>query len=281
MQDADLATRWIPARFGGRGLSFQLLAVLQIVDEAVSENFTMRCEIQREISQAIDFKKGLSVGTTLAGLAASTSMGVLMRLNYKISSALAAIAFAVCAAPAQADYVFSGAGMSGNLAPGVESWSFNFDGGAAAGSPGNNWGSPGVGAGLRPYSRAEAAYGFDITFVGGSGFLAGSVATGNGAACAGSTFGGTTFCTISDTNIWIATVVDANTIAFRAQDESFVLETGQNYFVNIFFAGATPTSFSGRWLTEFSPDPGTVPEPGTLALLGLAAAALALTRRKA
>lgn len=205
-----------------------------------------------------------------------------MNFNKKLAAAAATAACIFAAGPAQADYLFSGSGASGNLTLGAEPWLFNADGGAGGGRPGNNWGSPGVGAGITPYSHTDAALGFDITFTGGSGFLAGSVATGNGAGCAGSTFGGTTFCTIGSTNnIWIATEIDDFTIAFRAQDPSFALTTGQDYFVNIFFAGDTPTSFTGRWITSFDPNPNDVPEPATLSLIAAALATLAFTRRKA
>ncbi len=192
----------------------------------------------------------------------------------KLAPLCAALAL-MSSLPAHADYLFSGTGSSGNLTPGAESWAFNFSGN-------DNWGSPGVGASVTPYSRASVAYGLDIDFTGSGTIIPSSITVGNGAACAGSVGGGTTFCAspFGAADIWIAFLTGPSSIAFRSQDASFNLAPGENYFVNVFFEGGTPTSFTGRWLTDFAPTP-TVPEPGSLALAGLALAGLLIKRRKA
>ena len=188
----------------------------------------------------------------------------------KALAVAAVVAGAMVASPAQADYVFSGSGLTGNLFPGAEPWEFN-----AHGS--NSWGSPGVGNGTTPYSHPLAAYGFDISFTGGGTIVPEEVTIGNGAACTGGPSGGTTFCTISPTDIWIATITGPSSIAFRAQDSNFFISQGQDYFVNIMLTGGTPTSFEGRWLTEFTP---SVPEPASMALFGVALAGIAAARRR-
>lgn len=174
---------------------------------------------------------------------------------------------ALAAAPAaHADYVFSGSGTSGNLDGSSESWAFNYDGGKARTGYLDNWGSPGVNAGVTPYSQTDAAYGMVITFSGGGTINADAVAIGNSSACAGTTQGGTTFCTQGPTDIWEAFITGPDTIEFLAQDPSFYLSQGQLYFVNIFFDGDAPTSFTGKWLTSFAPNP--VPEPGVVGMFG-------------
>lgn len=171
-----------------------------------------------------------------------------------------------------ADYTFSGSGSSGYLNGSSESWSFDYEGGST-------WGSPGVGAGETPYTQAEAAYGFEITFTGGGTIDTPSITIGNDSACVGSSGGGTTFCTASN-DIWEAIQVGPDSIDFLAQNPSFDMTTGEYYFVNVFFDGATPTSFTGAWLTEFTPTPpSSVPEPSTFVLLGSGLAGLCSSRR--
>ena len=188
----------------------------------------------------------------------------------KLSSAAVALVATVSAMPAHADFAFSGSGASGFLNGASEPWRFSADGGI-------DWGSPGVGSGVTGYSRSVSAFGFDISFTDGGRILPGSVALGNASACAGSSGGGTTFCTIGPIDIWQAIQIDDHTIDFRAQNPTFFISPGQNYFVNVFFEGPTPTAFTGRWVTDFSP---TVPEPSALALVAIAVLGLGLSRRK-
>lgn len=183
----------------------------------------------------------------------------------------------VLPAAARADYAFSGSGSSGTLVSSSETWVFNGDGGASQTGFLNNWGSPGVDRGEVAYGESSPAFGFEITFAGGGTIDAASVTTGNGAGCAGTTTGGTTFCTNAPTDIWEAFLVGPDTIEFLAQSSTFDLVDGQDYFVNIFFDGSTPTSFSGEWLTTFQPSP--TPEPSSLLLFGSGLLSLAGARR--
>lgn len=198
------------------------------------------------------------------------------KLSFAKLALTAAVAIFGAAGAAHADYAFSGSGSSGTLVAASETWSFNFDGGTLL----NDWGSPGVGAGTVPYGESQAAFGMELNFTGGGTIDAGSVGIGNGAGCAGSTSGGTTFCTISPTDIWVATITGPSSIKFIAQSPTFFLSQGQNYFVNVFFDGDKPDAFSGKWLTTFS-GPG-VPEPASWAmmLMGFGGLGAMLRRRR-
>ncbi len=190
-----------------------------------------------------------------------------------------------CIAPAaRADYAFSGSGPNGTLVSPTERWNFNADGNAAATGYLNDWGSPGVGFGVTAYGEANPAYGFVISFTGGGAIDAASIAIGNSSACNGAIGGGTTFCnTTAGLEPFEAFQTAPDTIEFLAQDPSFNLATGNDYFVNVFFDGATPTAFTGDWVTTFQPTPvATTPEPDPLVLTitGLALGVVGLSMCK-
>jgi hypothetical protein len=186
-----------------------------------------------------------------------------MKLTTFLFATIVGLAGAV--APANADFVFTGSGLTGNFTgQAAEPFRVNF-----SGAP-NNWGSPGVGAGLTFYLEGVAAFGLDITFLGVGPIDPASITIGNGANCVGSVGGGTTFCNnpFGANGIWQAFQTGPDSISFRAQNLAQILDPVEAFFVNVFFQGSqTPTDFrfQGVWLTEFSPTP-TVPLPGALPL---------------
>jgi hypothetical protein len=186
------------------------------------------------------------------------------------------------AQPASADYIFSGSGTSGVFTgQAAEPWSLNFT------PPFDNWGSPGVGAGLASYLEPDSAFGLDLTFFGVGPIDEPSISLGNTSACIGSGGGGTTFCgsPFDSTGFWQAFLTGSNSISFRAQNLGQILDQGENFFVNVFFVGDTQPrdfSFEGKWVTEFAPNPNPTPVPGALSLLaaGFGVLQFSLWRKK-
>jgi len=192
-----------------------------------------------------------------------------MRINTFLTAA--ALTLATFSGTAKADFLFSGGGSgTGFLNSPSEPWSYNL-------FSTNDWGSPGVSAGVTAYSRNQQAYGFDITFSGTAVINVSSVAFGNANPC-----NSTAFCKFggnASNSPWTAFVLGTSSIAFRAQSASFRIDNNEEYFVNIFFSSGTPEGFEGRWVTDFQPNP-TVPEPATMGLFGVSLGALYFVRRR-
>ena len=177
----------------------------------------------------------------------------------------AALLISGVSVPAYADILFSGGWdtttTSGTIAPGV-SWKAN-----ATTLP--SWGVPGSGLGLEVWPTTDLVNDFHITFALPVGV---DIVFQQAANCAGADSGGTTFCAAQFTTPWTAVQDGPDSISFYAPVGQY-MTLGDQLFVNIFFTGVVPSAtFTGSW--------STVPEPGTLALLGLALAGLAATRRR-
>jgi PEP-CTERM motif len=171
--------------------------------------------------------------------------------------------------PAFADNIsFSGSGMSGTIAPG-QPFAYNFDG--AAFEP--DWGVPGVGGGLATWNGPTIG-GFTITFDLPAGVSIDAADIGTN--CNGGATSGTVFCASPYDQPWDVTALSGNSITFTAQQNGGdLLTNGDQFFINIFFAGGDPNgaSFTGNW--------AVVPEPGSMVLFGSAVLGLAgVLRRK-
>lgn len=188
------------------------------------------------------------------------------------------VVLSVCAVLAKADTIvipFSGSGASGTIAPGL-AWAINT-------SSTDSFGSPGVSQGVLAWPGSPTPQDitdFTVTF---SGLPTGvtidptSLATA-AQDCAGNASGGTVFCsTVSGSYVqWTPTLSNGNdTITFEAPTGDS-LNSGNDYFVNIFFNGneGASVAFTGGWSST-----STVPEPGSLLLTVAGLGALGLGRR--
>ena len=160
---------------------------------------------------------------------------------------------------------FSGSsdlGNSGTIAPGL-GWNVNQDG----------WGTPGVNLGTLIWPTLDNIIDFHIQF---ELPLDVDVVFQQAANCAGSSGGGTTFCSSPFGTPWTAVSDGADAISFYAPAGE-QLNIGESFFVNVFFTGGQEVdfgSFQGSWSTA------AVPEPASIALLGLGLAALGVARRR-
>jgi hypothetical protein len=181
------------------------------------------------------------------------------------------------AVPANANYLFTGTGSDGNFTgQASEPYTYNYD--FQFGGTQNDWGSPGVGNLVTPYLETDPAFGFQITFTGAT-IDPNSITIGNSAACAGSTGGGTTFCSNTN-NPWQAFSLGSNSIEFLAPTTADYVSPNTDYFVNVFFGGSLPTGFSGEWITQYTPAPTPLPAALPLFVTGLSGLGLLCWRRK-
>jgi len=189
----------------------------------------------------------------------------------KCAAFAAALAlFLGTASASAATITFGGAwnesiGNTGSIAPGV-----NF-----LVTP-DGWGVPGVSAGFIPWPGGDGFRDFHITFTLPQGV---DISIPFGSDCAGGPGGGTVFCSgpFGTGDVWEGDLTGEDSVSFFAP-AGVSLDSGDDFFVNILFTSEVRAgSFTGSWTMDGGT---TVPEPGSLALLGVALAGLGFARRR-
>jgi hypothetical protein len=139
-----------------------------------------------------------------------------------------------------------------------------------------SWGIPGLGAGVTGYGGGTPATNFEISFVLplGSG-LSISTAPSSG-------YGGYNEATrFDDTTTgleWTTDVLSANEVAFLAPAGE-PLSPGDSFFVNVIFNGPASADTSVGF-SAFYTEGSVVPEPATMAVLGIGLLGLGIARRR-
>jgi hypothetical protein len=157
--------------------------------------------------------------------------------------------------------------MSGVIAPGTTPFVVNANGS-------DSWSIPGYFNGVAPWQGSDTFTDFHITFSG----LPDGVTLANTFSSSCYDNSQNVFCDDATSVVWTPVLDSPNSISFYAPSGDSGLHPGDTFYTNIFFTGAPDDAlhFTGSW----TQDGGAVPEPSTLGLAGLGAAALGLWRRR-